>query len=240
MNQDYTTGDNSVPTTEQLVSEFSDRLVPIHQAVNLLAQKISHRGISLESAQETLLLQKLQGCLRGLELRLSEIGASNRHLIPQFETFSINTLIQEVLDRLQHELDGKCLLIKTDIPLEDFVVADKQLMHMAMFRLIKNAIQNCQMSGEILVTVVIDRFFWDVEVADSGPGLENAFQRQWMDEAQRIDLQNQFQQCVTRVTQIANCHDGTVSIANCPQGGVAVSLSIPRTDPHNSSKSQAA
>ncbi len=240
MNQEPFSKFDRAPSTEQLIAEFADRLTPINQAVNLLVQKFSSRGMTLESAQEIQLLQKLQGCLRGLELRLNEVGSGNYQVIPKFEPFSINTVIQEVLDRLQNELDEKCLLVKTDIPLEDVVVADKQLVDLAMFRLIKNAICNCQDSGEILITVVIDRYFWDVEVADSGPGLENMAQRYWMDEPERQNLKNQFQQCISRVTQIANCHEGTVSIANCPQGGVAVSLSIPRIENQQQSKPQAA
>ena len=240
MKQESLSKHQNVPSPEQLIAEFSDRLAPIHQAVNLLAQKYSARGISFESALETQLLQRLQGCLRGLELRLSEMGGGTRQIIPNFKPFSINTLIQEVLDQLQDELDEKCLLVKTDIPLEDFVIADQQLIQLAMFRLIRNAIRNCQDSGEILVTVVIDRAYWDVEVADSGPGIESRAQGHWMADRERAETQNEFQQCIARVTQIANCHQGSISIANCPQGGVAISISIPRTETCQISTTKAA
>lgn len=213
----------------QLVVEINERLIPINHALNIMAQRMQRRSLSIESAHEARLIKQLQGCVRALELRLSELDPNQALPEVTLESFSINTIVQRVLNDLQDELDKKFLVVRTDIPLEDTVTADAELIRMAVYLLTRNAIQACPFDGEILITLACDHAFWDLEVADSGPGLIEGHVREGVEPPQFLErASHEFRYCVARVSQIANGHGGNISLANCAQGGTAFSISIPR------------
>jgi signal transduction histidine kinase len=220
---------NKSQDVNALVDELFDRLAPINHAVNSLFQRIKTRPLGIESAHESQLIKRLRGCLRGLELRLSELGGNRKIAEPDWEIFSINSIVQRVIDELQIEIDAKSILLKTDIPLEDFVVADEEMIHIGVFYLLLNAISASPEQGEILITATLDNHFWDLEIADSGPGIELT-DRNRLSRGQYSDHSTRGFR-LTRVSQIANSHGGTISVANCSQGGAAYSLSIPQKNP---------
>ena len=141
---------------------------------------------------------------------------------------SINSIVNRVLVELQDELDQRFLLVKTDIPLEDTVSADSDLIAKAILLLVRHAIRVSQFNTEILITVTVDSGFWDLEVADSGPGFSANGSVDMRDhpESETASLK-ELQRCLAMVNQIAQAHGGSISLANCPQGGGAISMMIP-------------
>ena len=219
---------NTQTNIEQLAAELSDRLIPINQALNLISQRMEKRGMGLEVIHEQKLLKHLRGCVRSMALRLSEITGNCEALKPRFEFLSVNTIVNRVLAELQEELDQRFLLVKTDIPLEDTVLADSDLIAKAILILTRHAIRVSQFNTEILITVTVDSGFWDLEVADTGPGFTpgGSLEVGGSTNDDPGSLQ-ELQRCLATVSQIAQAHGGSISLANCPQGGGAISMMIP-------------
>jgi signal transduction histidine kinase len=150
--------------------------------------------------------------------------ASDRE--PAWQSFGLGELLHEVLDPLRPQFDAQGIAVVLDVPGALWAVADRHLLRRALLNLILNAIDAMPDGGELVVTGCKTRDGWEVEIADSGPGLP-------------FGLQNQiFEPFVTTkgcgtglglavVYRVAEVHDGSVTAMNCPEGGAAFVLRLP-------------
>jgi signal transduction histidine kinase len=81
--------------------------------------------------------------------------------------------------------------------------------------------------GELTITSWQDRFAYELEVADSGPGFDSE-QREKLFEPFFTTKDNGTGLGLAIVGRIAEVHGGEVRAVNCPQGGAAFTLRIPR------------
>jgi signal transduction histidine kinase len=150
--------------------------------------------------------------------------ASDRE--PAWQSFGMGELLGEVLDPLRPQFDAQGIQVSVDVPGALRAMADRNMVRRALLNLILNAIDAMPGGGELVVTGCETRDGWELEVADSGPGLPAGLQSQIFEPFVTT------KSCGTGlglavVYRVAEVHGGSVTAMNCPEGGAAFVLRIP-------------
>jgi signal transduction histidine kinase len=144
------------------------------------------------------------------------------------ETFRLRDLVEEVQNALEPRLKERSIETVIDVPSDQMVEADRELLGRAVRNLMLNAIDAMPKGGSLVATSAIGLCAMELEIADSGLALSEEERRQAFEPlaaAQRGGT------CwgLAVVQRIAKLHGGSVAVANCPEGGVAFTLRLPRT-----------
>lgn len=151
----------------------------------------------------------------------------NAHRVPQWQTFLIGDLVEEVCESFGPQLEAQGIEVDVDVPPQTLLTADRELIRQAVGNLVLNSVDAMAHGGELVITSYESRGGLELEIADSGPGLN------------KEELQRAFEPSFTTkpsgaglglavVHQIADLHGGTVEAMNCPEGGAAFTMKIPR------------
>jgi two-component system sensor histidine kinase HydH len=97
----------------------------------------------------------------------------------------------------------------------------------AVLNLVLNAIDAMRNGGTLVITSYDSARGFELEVADSGPGLSAEDQRRVF-EPFYTTKQHGTGLGLAVVYHVAEAHGGTVTAMNCPEGGAAFTLKIPR------------
>jgi len=140
---------------------------------------------------------------------------------PRLTSLDLSQLADEVLAQFAEALACQEIKQTIDIPAPAFVMADDQMLRSAIFHLVLNAVQAMPDGGELVVTGVACRNGFELEIADSGPGLPNA--------KSIFDVARSKAGCtgLSLIQQVADAHGGYVTAANCAEGGAAVTFYLP-------------
>jgi signal transduction histidine kinase len=90
-----------------------------------------------------------------------------------------------------------------------------------------NAIDVMPDGGSLVITSYENARGFELEVADSGPGLSEEVKRKAF-EPFYSTKQNGTGLGLAIVYHVAEAHGGTVTAMNCPEGGAAFTIKIPR------------
>ena len=106
------------------------------------------------------------------------------------------------------------------------VFADRDMLRRATLNLILNALDAMPDGGELAVTGAAGPRGVELEIADSGPGIDDGdsprlFEPFFTTKSGGTGLG------LTIVERIAAAHGGDVSARNCPQGGAAFTIRLP-------------
>lgn len=123
------------------------------------------------------------------------------------------------------KMDG--IAVETDIPEEIGVTGDETLLRHAIQHMLQNAVQAMPHGGHLLVTACCDGRSVFLEVADSGPGLNDETRRRIF-EPYFTTRQGAAGLGLAVVQRVARAHGGDIVASNCPQGGAAFTLAVPR------------
>jgi signal transduction histidine kinase len=145
---------------------------------------------------------------------------------PARQSFSLGELLQEVLEPLWPQFDAQGVAVVRDVPSALRAMADRHMLRWALLNLVLNAIDAMPDGGELVLTGCETRDGWELEVADSGPGLTPELQTRILDPF--VTTEN----CGTGlglavVHRVAQVHEGSVTAMNCPEGGAAFVLRVP-------------
>jgi signal transduction histidine kinase len=200
--------------------EVRNNLVPVTLYLSLLRRRISGDVGSLD------VLDKITAGFTALDVMVNDLLNFTSDRDPQFQTFPLRKLVEDVYAALAPQLAAQHIQLETDVPKEQFLTADQHMLRRAMLNLVINALDAMPEGGTLTVTSYCGPQGVDLEVADSGPGLS--------DEA----LHRAFEPFFTTkrtgtglglaiVSRIAEVHGGEALAVNCPEGGAAFTLRIP-------------
>jgi len=116
---------------------------------------------------------------------------------------------------------------QVDVPRHETFWIDDSMVRRALLNLVLNALDAMPDGGELVITSYSSPQGFELEVADSGPGVEIQSMQQVLDPF-FTTKQGGTGLGLSIVSRIAEAHGGEVAIANCPEGGAAFTLRFPR------------
>jgi signal transduction histidine kinase len=205
-----------------IAHEVRNSLVPMKLYLSLLRRRIDSDSGSLD------VLDKIAAGFSALEATVSDLLNFSVDREPHGTTVEIPELIHNVLHSLAPQLEAQRIVTHVDVPLGIRAVVDFDMLRRAILNLVLNALDVMPAGGELVVTACRCREALEIEVADSGPGVEDSA------------MQHLFEPFFTTksagtglglaiVERIAQAHGGAVIVANCPEGGAAFTLRIPHS-----------
>jgi signal transduction histidine kinase len=136
-------------------------------------------------------------------------------------------IVDEVCRALEERLTASRIETTLDVPRQSLVLADHAMLRSAITSLATNAIEAMPDGGRLVITSYSGKQGFELEVADSGPGLSEeglarAFEPFYTTKHGNAGLG------LPVVRRIAQAHHGDVVAANCPEGGAAFTLRFPQ------------
>ena len=201
--------------------EVRNSLVPVSLYMSLLRRRLSDDSGNLD------ILAKIEAGFTALDVTVNDLLNFTAHRAPQWQTFVVGDLVQEVCESLEPQLDAQMIEIDIDVPPNTLLTADREMFRRALLNLILNSVDAMPNGGEIVITSYDTPRGFELEIADSGPGLSDEDKRRAF-EPFYSTKQNGTGLGLAIVYHVAEAHGGTVSATNCPEGGAAFTIKIPR------------
>jgi signal transduction histidine kinase len=201
--------------------EVRNNLVPVALYLSLLKRRISDDPGSLD------VVDKIQAGMSALDCTVNDLLHFTAEREPQWESVRLSDLVAEVVAQLQPQLEAQSIRAHIDVPGSHLVTVDRTMVRRALMNLALNAVDAMPDGGELHVTSCLSSGGLDLEVADSGCGLNDeslrrAFEPFYTTKSRGTGLG------LAIVYRVAEAHHGRVTVANCPEGGAAFTLLLPR------------
>jgi signal transduction histidine kinase len=201
--------------------EVRNNLVPVTLYMSLLKRRLSDDSGSMD------ILSKIEAGFTALDVTVNDLLNFSSHREPQRHSFSVRELVDEICEALGPQLDAQAIRVLADVPPDAVVTADREMIRRAVLNLVLNAIDAMHEGGELVFTSFDGPQGFELEVADSGPGLEQEqlcriFDPFYTTKSDGTGLG------LAIVHRIAEVHGGQLTARNCPEGGAAFTIEIPR------------
>jgi two-component system sensor histidine kinase HydH len=201
--------------------EVRNNLVPVSLYMSLLRRRLSD-----DSGSQSI-LAKIEAGFTALDATVNDLLSFTAHRQPHWQTFLVGDLVNEVCESLEPQLDAQMIHVDVDVPPNTPLTADREMFRRAILNLVLNAIDAMPNGGELVITSYHGPRGFELEVADSGPGLSEEQKRKAF-EPFYSTKQNGTGLGLAIVYHVAEAHGGTVTAMNCPEGGAAFTIRIPR------------
>jgi signal transduction histidine kinase len=201
--------------------EVRNNLVPVSLYMSLLRRRLTDDSGSLE------ILAKIEAGFTALEATVSDLLSFTAHRQPHWQTFLVGDLVHEVCGSLEPQLEAQMIDVDIDVPPNTLLSADREMIRRAVLNLVLNAIDAMPDGGTLVITSYDSARGFELEVADSGTGLNDEVKRRAF-EPFYSTKQNGTGLGLAIVYHVAEAHGGTVTAMNCPEGGAAFTIKIPR------------
>ena len=200
--------------------EVRNSLVPMKLYLSLLRRRISDDAGSVD------VLDKVTSGFTALEATVGDLLHFSSDREPQWLTFGVARLLDEVCQSLAPQLEAQGIQLEIDCPEQLGLRADRDMLRRAILNLVLNALDAMPSGGLLTITVCPSAAGVDIEVGDSGPGiadelLERLFEPFFTTKSSGTGLG------LAIVERIAQAHGGQVAAVNGAEGGAAFTLSIP-------------
>jgi signal transduction histidine kinase len=200
--------------------EVRNNLVPVSLYMSLLRRRLSD-----DTGSQTI-LAKIEAGFTALDATVNDLLSFTAHRQPQRQSFLVCDLVNEVCESLAPQLEAQRIDLDIDVPPNTLLSADREMFRRALLNLVLNAIDAMPRGGALVITSYENAGGFELEVADSGPGLS--------DEAKRRAFEPFYSTKpsgtglgLAIVYFVAEAHGGTVTAMNCPEGGAAFTIKIP-------------
>lgn len=200
--------------------EVRNSLVPLTLYLSLLRRHLVGNDYAAE------LLDKITAGLAAMEVLVSDLLQFTAHRDPHWQLFPLEPLVREVCEALAPHLSAQGIRAELDIPPGLHVWADRDMLRRATLNLMLNALDAMPQGGELTVTGTASPYGVELEIADSGPGIEQSLGPRLF-EPFFTTKQGGTGLGLAIVERIATAHGGTVMACNCPQGGAAFTIRLP-------------
>lgn len=204
--------------------EVRNSLTPITLYLSLLRRRL------VDDAQGLDVLRKAEAGFTALEATVNDLLAFSAHRQPQPTTFLIDALVSEVLESLAPQLDAQAVDVEVDVPPSTPLCADREMMRRAILNLMLNSLDVMPHGGELVITACDGLEGFEIEVADSGPGVREEDQPRLF-EPFFSTKETGTGLGLSVVAHVAEAHGGEAFAENCPEGGAAFTIRLPRV-PH--------
>lgn len=201
--------------------EVRNSLVPMKLYLSLLRRRISDDAGSVE------VLDKVTSGFTALEATVGDLLHFSSDREPQWLTFGVARLLDEVCQALAPQLQAQGIQLEIDCPEQLGIRADCNMLRRAILNLVLNALDAMPSGGLLTITVCPSAAGVEIEVGDSGPGIadelrERLFEPFFTTKSSGTGLG------LAIVERIAQAHGGQVVALNGAEGGAAFTLSIPQ------------
>ncbi len=201
--------------------EVRNSLVPVALYMGLLKRRL------LDDSGSRDILAKIEAGFTALDVTVNDLLNFSSHREPHWHNFSVRELVDEVCEALGPQLDAQSIRVSTDVSPTTVVTADREMLRRAVINLVLNAIDAMQEGGQLVFTSFDGPQAFELEVGDSGPGLDqeqlsHVFDPFYTTKSDGTGLG------LAIVHRIAEAHGGRVTVRNCPEGGAAFTIEIPR------------
>jgi signal transduction histidine kinase len=188
--------------------------------MSLLRRRLTGDSGSLD------VLTKVEAGFAALDATVNDLLNFTAHREPQWRTFIVQDLMEEILDSLAPQFEAQGIDVDVDVPPHTVVTADREMLRRAILNLVLNAVDAMPQGGDLVVTSYERRGGLELEIADSGPGLPEAslprlFDPFFTTKATGTGLG------LSIVHRIVEAHGGRVTAVNCPEGGAAFTIELP-------------
>jgi signal transduction histidine kinase len=201
--------------------EVRNSLVPMTLYLSLLRRRLGSGCGALE------IMDRIETGFTALEATVSDLLQFTSHREPLWGRFDIGQVVRDVLESMAPQLNAQGIVTELDVPTGMWLLADREMFRRAMLNLVLNALDAMPQGGELDITCWSGPAGVELEVADSGPGIDDR-SRKRLFEPFYTTKQNGTGLGLAIVYRIAEVHGGCVRAANCPQGGAAFTLVFPR------------
>lgn len=201
--------------------EVRNNLVPVNLYLSLLRRRLSDQSESLD------ILSHVEAGFTALDATVNDLLSFTAHRQPQWRSFLVCSLVEEVCESMAPQLDAQDIAVDIDVPPNTVLTADREMIRRAVLNLVLNAMDVMPNGGELVVTGYDGARQFELEVADSGPGL-TAEQKRRLFEPFYTTKDKGTGLGLSVVFHVAESHGGKVTAINCPEGGAAFTLKIPR------------
>jgi signal transduction histidine kinase len=204
-----------------IAHEVRNNLVPVSLYMSLLRRRLSD-----DSGSQTI-LAKIEAGFTALDATVNDLLSFTAHRQPHWQSFLVGDLVNEVCESLGPQLEAQMIDVDIDIPPNTLLTADREMIRRAVLNLMLNAIDAMPRGGNLVITSYDDARGFELEIADSGPGLTEEAKRRAF-EPFYSTKQNGTGLGLAVVYHVAEAHGGTVTAMNCPEGGAAFTIKLPR------------
>lgn len=201
--------------------EVRNSLTPITLYLSLLRRSLADDAQGLE------VLGKAEAGFTALEATVNDLLAFSAQRQPQTANFLLGELIDEIVGSLGPQLDAQAVEVDCDVPPNTLLCADREMVRRAVLNLVLNALDVMPQGGDLVVTACETDEGIELEIADSGPGLDDD-QRRRLFEPFYSTKETGTGLGLSVVAHVAEAHGGSVTADNCPEGGAALTLCLPR------------
>ncbi len=202
--------------------EVRNSLVPMKLYLSLLRRRITDDTGSLE------VLDKVTSGFTALEATVGDLLHFSSDRQPQWLTFGLARLLEEVCQSLAPQLTAQGIQLHLDCPEQLGLRADRDMLRRAILNLVLNALDAMTSGGLLTITVCRSGGGVDIEVGDSGPGIAEQVSHQLF-EPFFTTKSSGTGLGLAIVDRIALAHGGRVFAQNGAEGGAAFTLSIPQS-----------
>lgn len=201
--------------------EVRNSLVPVTLYMSLLKRRL------VDDVESGAILNKVEAGFTALDTTVNDLLNFTSDRTPDWRTFSVRDLVDEVCQSLQPQLEAQSIQVEADVAHSAQLSADREMIRRALLNLILNSLDAMPEQGEIVITSIEGPQGFELEIADSGPGLqqeqlEHLFDPFYSTKATGTGLG------LSIVQRVIESHGGRVTARNCPEGGAAFTLEIPR------------
>lgn len=204
-----------------IAHEVRNNLMPVTLYMSLLRRKV---GTDPEIVD---ILNKIQAGFTDLDATVHDLLHFTADRDPQRKTIPIGELAEELVVSIAPQLAAQSIEPKIDIPEDETVTADRDMLRRAILNLMLNAMDVMPEGGTLTLKTNSDDQQVDIEVLDTGPGLD-------LDDTQQIfepfysTKSSGTGLGLAIVARILEVHDGMVTVENRRPHGAAFKLSLPK------------
>lgn len=201
--------------------EVRNNLVPVTLYLSLLNRRLT------QDAEGKAILSKIEAGFSALETTVTDLLSFTANRQPQWQSFLVCQMVEEVCESMAPQLEGQNIEVDIDVPPNTVLMADREMMRRALLNLVLNSMDVMPDGGDLVITSFEATTGFELEVADSGPGLTKE-QKARLFEPFFTTKQQGTGLGLSVVFHVAESHGGTVTAINCPEGGAAFTIKIPR------------
>lgn len=173
-------------------------------------------------------MAKIEAGFTALDATVHDLLHFTAERDPRLDRFSLRELIDDICSALGPQLAAQSIYTEIDVPADQEITADRDMLRRAVFNLVLNALDAMPDGGELVITSYEGSEHVELEIADSGPGLSDET-RQRAFEPFFTTKQGGTGLGLAIVYRIAEVHGGGVLAQNCHEGGAAFTIRMPRS-----------